>query len=703
MWIDSQSPPRPWPARVLAASLLGWGALALVLMLRWRGFFGFAGPALFACLALNRPLVFVRLRALLLTAGAVIAFLLTRALFPQAEFQPQMLGRLDVVCSSLLAIGTVASLHRFGARSNLLVVGSSYSLLVLSGLAGMALRPDTLRFAAITGGYVVCLVAFLYTQRSRPDSRPVRPRPQAWAHALLVGASLAVCGLLVPPVSNVAFGIYGRMLSASASALMLSDTVGMQSGRSLDLRQSPPVDFPRRSAVLLRVESPTPPGYLRGSCFDTYRNGRWERDARTEPMPARATESKLNAFRLAPSRAAAAAGRPQITLRVYLAPRFSSHVLHAPADALELLAPVDALRRDRQGTILTDEKSPDRCRAYSLTCSTEDTSTGAGSPAPAALDTCLAVPADIEAPLRAIAAPIFSGAAGTATARLQALTAFFDGSFTYELGVAMRRDRDPVLQFLQDNRRGHCSLFAAATALLLRTQGVPARVVSGFVCAEQHPSKAYWVARERTAHAWVEAFSAEEQRWVLVDNTPDDGQPCVSGDFDSTSALLDRLRFWRQRASALFHEIPFAELAAIAGDRLTRALRAALGSPLGAGIAVSLAALFAARLRRRRRSSGSQSQTAGACAGCLREFERLLRSMGIRRGPHQTIRRALADAEGLSASRREELLAATGRYELLRYRPHPSAPEEARRLENDIRSLRASAEVRRGPTRRRAR
>ncbi len=72
--------------------------------------------------------------------------------------------------------------------------------------------------------------------------------------------------------------------------------------------------------------------------------------------------------------------------------------------------------------------------------------------------------------------------------------------------------------FLFDgNRRGYCTHFASALAVLCRSQGIPARLVSGF--AVQDHSSDFTMLREANAHAWTEVW-IDNWGWALVDATP---------------------------------------------------------------------------------------------------------------------------------------------------------------------------------------
>jgi transglutaminase-like putative cysteine protease len=65
--------------------------------------------------------------------------------------------------------------------------------------------------------------------------------------------------------------------------------------------------------------------------------------------------------------------------------------------------------------------------------------------------------------------------------------------------------RDGVDYFLFDAKTGYCDYFASAMAVLLRTQGVPARVVSGYATGEAQSDGSFLV-KDSDSHTWVEAY-----------------------------------------------------------------------------------------------------------------------------------------------------------------------------------------------------
>jgi len=81
------------------------------------------------------------------------------------------------------------------------------------------------------------------------------------------------------------------------------------------------------------------------------------------------------------------------------------------------------------------------------------------------------------------------------------------GQFHYTLqGQERDTSIDAIEDFVANNPRGHCEYFATALALMLRSQGIPSRVVLGYRCDEWHEDQQCYQVRQLHAHAWVEAF-----------------------------------------------------------------------------------------------------------------------------------------------------------------------------------------------------
>jgi len=79
-------------------------------------------------------------------------------------------------------------------------------------------------------------------------------------------------------------------------------------------------------------------------------------------------------------------------------------------------------------------------------------------------------------------------------------------------------DNNVADQFLFEREEGYCVYFATTMAVMLRSQGIPARMVVGYTPGER-VDQDRWVVRGYNAHAWVEAYFPDVG-WVRFDPTP---------------------------------------------------------------------------------------------------------------------------------------------------------------------------------------
>jgi protein-glutamine gamma-glutamyltransferase len=100
-----------------------------------------------------------------------------------------------------------------------------------------------------------------------------------------------------------------------------------------------------------------------------------------------------------------------------------------------------------------------------------------------------------------------------------ALERFLKDGFEYSLENTPSRAADPLADFLLDSREGHCEYFATAHAVMLRTLGIPSRLVNGFRRGEYNTWGDWFVVRQSDAHSWVEAYFPGAG-WVEFDPTP---------------------------------------------------------------------------------------------------------------------------------------------------------------------------------------
>jgi hypothetical protein len=91
--------------------------------------------------------------------------------------------------------------------------------------------------------------------------------------------------------------------------------------------------------------------------------------------------------------------------------------------------------------------------------------------------------------------------------------------YQYSIDIGAGDVKDPLGDFLFGKKEGWCQHFATSAAILLRTQGIPARYVAGFNVIGSQKKSDYYVVRERDRHAWIEAY-IEGKGWVEYDPTP---------------------------------------------------------------------------------------------------------------------------------------------------------------------------------------
>jgi transglutaminase-like putative cysteine protease len=100
--------------------------------------------------------------------------------------------------------------------------------------------------------------------------------------------------------------------------------------------------------------------------------------------------------------------------------------------------------------------------------------------------------------------------------KLKSLLKFFGtNDFKYSTQTPVYPSLD---DFLFGERIGFCEHFAASFAVIARLAGLPARVVTGFQGAEYNSFGAFFVVRDKHAHAWNEVYSPAKG-WTRVDVT----------------------------------------------------------------------------------------------------------------------------------------------------------------------------------------
>ncbi len=145
--------------------------------------------------------------------------------------------------------------------------------------------------------------------------------------------------------------------------------------------------------------------------------------------------------------------------------------------------------------------------------------------------------------IRALAEQITANAS-TDYDKAAAVEQYLKSHFTYTLDMGSRIPADPLAYFLFERKQGHCEYFASAMAVMLRSVGVPARIVNGFRGSEYNDLTGSYIVRGRNAHSWVEAYIGGT--WVTFDPTPPDPVRVNRG-WARLLLYVDAAReFWRE-------------------------------------------------------------------------------------------------------------------------------------------------------------
>ncbi|TKB52516.1 MAG: DUF3488 domain-containing protein [Nitrospira sp.] len=92
-------------------------------------------------------------------------------------------------------------------------------------------------------------------------------------------------------------------------------------------------------------------------------------------------------------------------------------------------------------------------------------------------------------------------------------------NYSYSLEADTATLSHPLEEFLFTRKTGYCEHYATAMVVMLRTVGIPARLVTGFLATEWNEYGGYFTVRQRDAHAWVEVYFPRSG-WITMDPTP---------------------------------------------------------------------------------------------------------------------------------------------------------------------------------------
>ncbi len=121
--------------------------------------------------------------------------------------------------------------------------------------------------------------------------------------------------------------------------------------------------------------------------------------------------------------------------------------------------------------------------------------------------------------------------------KARAIESYLRSHYGYTLDLTGPPQSDPLAYFLFQKRAGHCEYFATAMTVMLRSLGIPARYINGFLTGEYNDVGSDFVVRASDAHSWVEVYFPSFG-WLTFDPTPPSNEKS-SGMFASLGRYLD--------------------------------------------------------------------------------------------------------------------------------------------------------------------
>jgi hypothetical protein len=431
----------------------------------------------------------------------VALLLMTRALFLVID------GSGDIVIpvvDLLLLLLTAEALRSSDTFNDVRLYGLSFALL----LAATAYRPGV-AFAAAFVTYVALASPALMLGNLRRKLRrygvtdAYRGRA-LWAPAgALSGVTLLASVLVFLIFPRSSQGWAGRGEPAATSMAGFADEVALGAWGS---RIMP------NPAVVMRVEFPKlRPGdytslHWRGRSYDRFDGFRWSRSARI-----RASSGSTGLYRQRWS-------GPVVEQRIYgeLLEMRVLFALHPLIDA-EPESPIHPLMDDVGDFAYWGTSAP-VYTAYSLLSRPSEAELRASS-GTYRLDSQAYTQLPSLPPRVAALADSLTRGEPTRYDKAERIEGWLRGEFAYTLELPATPREATLDYFLFERRAGHCEYFASAMVVLLRTLGIEARIVNGFLGGSWSEFGNYLAVTQNDAHSWVEVWFPGHG-WVPFDPTP---------------------------------------------------------------------------------------------------------------------------------------------------------------------------------------
>lgn len=500
--------------------------------------------------------------------------------------------------------------------------------------------------------------------------------------SLVIFAGAAAAFALFP---RIGLGMFQHRGRSGVSMSGFSDTVELGSFGTIKSDKT----------VVMRIEFDDPNArhrlrpYWRGLTFDLYDGYRWSKSRGAKSVPPQRDGRFIVGHRTP--------GSDAVRQRIYLEPMPSRVVFGlSKVSAIKVTGIADdfgPLRVDAFGD-LTYRQANDFGFRYLAFSDPEPVPTAALEAPIAAYRaqqtrgaiSYLQLPRDLDPRIPALARRLASGAASVGEI-IDRIESHLKHEYQYTLELGRDPRLSPLADFLFVQRKGHCEYFATAMTILLRSVGIAARNVNGFVGGTWNAYGGYLAVSQADAHSWVEVQIGRDAAglalWQTRDPTPSaSGPPRPAGAWARLQQFTDSLRMrWYKHVieydlrdqAGLVKGARAAWKSAFGSDG-DAPLRGAVRWLLGALLLLALALAFRPHLWRRLTNSrlptdGREPPSVESVA-VARLFEAMVgryTRAGFPRAAHVTAREYLRSLQTAEAPGLEVAQAVVAVYEGARY------------------------------------
>lgn len=271
-------------------------------------------------------------------------------------------------------------------------------------------------------------------------------------------------------------------------------------------------------AVVMRVRAARP-DFWRGQTFDTWDGRNWTQ-SEEEASARRIHGAAPLDVPLRPGDGYAAPGDELV--QTFMLEESTPNLVFGAYDVRRVQFPDDTLFQMSDGTLRTGV-ALGRGAVYTVVSSRPAVSAAAlrgsdewyrslvGRDRAAVLPVALnqrytALPSEFPASLRALSDEI-TAPAPTVYDKVLAIEAWLAANTEYSLDAPRPpAGTDAAEAFLLQDRLGFCEQIGTALVLLLRAQGIPARLVAGYAPGERNPFTGLFEVKASDAHAWAEVY-----------------------------------------------------------------------------------------------------------------------------------------------------------------------------------------------------